>query len=183
MHVLAATSESTTSWAIGYTIGIVVVLVVVALVVPILLLARSIGNEAPKINDALTGSKFIRAVDENSPTAIGQNRPADLATPVQFNTGGVDGVPTSGDFAGNQATHTGFYAFDPFEVQLVTCERTDPAIAAAGIAYCEARALDLRLQTGLETVPQDLVERGLPPLIDRILRGGRVWGWVTPEPS
>jgi len=29
-------------------------LVVVALVVPILLLARSIGNEAPKINDALT---------------------------------------------------------------------------------------------------------------------------------
>ena len=36
------------------TIGIVIVLVVVALVVPILLLARSIGNEAPKINDALT---------------------------------------------------------------------------------------------------------------------------------
>ena len=40
MHVLAATSDSTTSWAIGYTIAIVVVLVVVALVVPILLLAR-----------------------------------------------------------------------------------------------------------------------------------------------
>jgi hypothetical protein len=44
---------STTGWVIGYTIGIVVVLVVVALVVPILLLARAIGNEAPKINDAL----------------------------------------------------------------------------------------------------------------------------------
>ena len=36
------------------TIGIIIVLVVVALVVPILMLARSIGNEAPKINDALT---------------------------------------------------------------------------------------------------------------------------------
>ncbi len=41
-------------WILGYTIGIVVVLVVVALVVPILLLATSIGDEAPKINAALT---------------------------------------------------------------------------------------------------------------------------------
>ncbi len=41
-------------WILGFTIGAVIVLVVVALVVPILLLARSIGNEAPKINDALT---------------------------------------------------------------------------------------------------------------------------------
>ena len=44
---------SNTGWAIGYTIGIVVVLVVVALVVPILVLARSIGNKAGKINAAL----------------------------------------------------------------------------------------------------------------------------------
>jgi hypothetical protein len=53
--VLAAgTATSHFGWILGYVIGIVVVLVVVALVVPILLLARSIGNEAPKINDALT---------------------------------------------------------------------------------------------------------------------------------
>ena len=51
--VLAAAGTSTTGWVIGYTIGIVIVLVVVALVVPILMLARSIGNEAPKINDQL----------------------------------------------------------------------------------------------------------------------------------
>jgi hypothetical protein len=51
-HVLAA-GTSTTGWVIGYTIGIIVVVAVVALVVPILLLARSIGEEAPKINDAL----------------------------------------------------------------------------------------------------------------------------------
>ena len=56
MHLLAATSDSTTSWAIGYTITIIVVLVVVALVVPILLLARSIGNEAKDIDDSLTES-------------------------------------------------------------------------------------------------------------------------------
>src|SRR6266700_7741267 len=50
----AGDTTSHTGWIVGYTIGIVIVLVVVALVVPILLLARSIGNEAPKINAALT---------------------------------------------------------------------------------------------------------------------------------
>ncbi len=53
-HVLAAGSTTTTGWVIGYTIGIVVVLAVVALVVPILVLAWQIGDEAPRINDALT---------------------------------------------------------------------------------------------------------------------------------
>jgi hypothetical protein len=53
-HVVLAAGPSNTGWIVGYTIGIVIVLVVVALVVPILALARSIGNEAPKINDALT---------------------------------------------------------------------------------------------------------------------------------
>ena len=62
-HALAA-GYSTTGWVVGYTIGIVIVVVVVALVVPILLLARSIGNEAPKINDALT-----EAVHNTAPLA------------------------------------------------------------------------------------------------------------------
>jgi hypothetical protein len=44
---------SLTGWAVGYTIGIVVVLVVVALVVPILVLARSIGQQALQIDDTL----------------------------------------------------------------------------------------------------------------------------------
>jgi hypothetical protein len=62
--VLAAASTSTTGWVIGYTIGGVVVLVVVALVVPILLLARSIGDEAPKINAGLA-----QAVKNTAPLA------------------------------------------------------------------------------------------------------------------
>jgi hypothetical protein len=52
-HVLAA-AGSNTGWVIGWTIGIVLAVVVVALVVTILWLAKSIGDEAPKINDALT---------------------------------------------------------------------------------------------------------------------------------
>lgn len=61
---LAAAEASYTGWWIGYTIGIVIVLVVVALVVPILLLARSIGNEAPMINEALQ-----QAVHNTAPLA------------------------------------------------------------------------------------------------------------------
>jgi hypothetical protein len=51
-HVLAA-GASSAGWVAGWVIGIVLVVAVVALVVPILLLARSIGNEAPKINSGL----------------------------------------------------------------------------------------------------------------------------------
>ncbi len=60
----ASTGTSHFGWILGYTIGIVIVLVVVALVVPILLLARSIGNEAPKINAELT-----KAVHNTAPLA------------------------------------------------------------------------------------------------------------------
>jgi hypothetical protein len=49
-----ADGYSTTGWVVGFTIGGVIAAAVVVLVVSILLLARSIGNEAPKINDALT---------------------------------------------------------------------------------------------------------------------------------
>ncbi len=50
----SASHFSSFGWILGYIIGGVVLVAVVALVLPILALARSIGNEAPKINDALT---------------------------------------------------------------------------------------------------------------------------------
>ncbi len=49
---LIATSH--TGWIVGYVIGGVVVVVVVALVVPILLLARTIGQQAARIDDGLS---------------------------------------------------------------------------------------------------------------------------------
>ena len=54
-HVVIAAAGPTSNfgWILGFTIGGVIVLVVVALVVPILLLARAIGDEAPKIDTAL----------------------------------------------------------------------------------------------------------------------------------
>jgi hypothetical protein len=60
----AASSFSSFGWILGYVIGGVVLLAVLALVIPIILLARSIGNEAPKINDSLT-----QAVHNTAPLA------------------------------------------------------------------------------------------------------------------
>jgi len=42
-----------TGWVVGWVIGIVLAVVVVALVVTILWLAKSIADEAPKINNEL----------------------------------------------------------------------------------------------------------------------------------
>jgi hypothetical protein len=66
-NVLATTAGNSTShfgWILGFTIGTVIVLVVVALVVPILMLAHSIGKEAPLINAELT-----KAVHNTAPLA------------------------------------------------------------------------------------------------------------------
>ena len=60
-NVLAA-GGSSTGWVVGWTIGIVLTVVVAALVIAILWLAKSIGDEAPKINDAL-----IEAVHNTAP--------------------------------------------------------------------------------------------------------------------
>ncbi|MGH3301090.1 MAG: hypothetical protein ACRDOK_05245 [Streptosporangiaceae bacterium] len=51
----AGTRQS--GWAAGYAIGTAVVAVVVALVSAILAYARSIGDEAPKINAALADAE------------------------------------------------------------------------------------------------------------------------------
>jgi hypothetical protein len=56
------THFSSFGWNLGFTIGIILVLVVVALVVPILVLAKSIGDEAPKIN-----AELVKAVDNTAP--------------------------------------------------------------------------------------------------------------------
>lgn len=140
---------------------------------PGLSMEDDVGNNAvARLNDPLTGSKFVRAVDEGSSTSIGNDRPVDLPAPVQFSTGGVDGVPTAGDFAGDPATRTGFFAFDPYDVQLVTCERTDPAIAIAGIGYCEGRGDCMYVGA----IPDGAIEAGTALAYGQALQGSKVYG-------
>jgi hypothetical protein len=52
--VAAADGASHFGWTLGFVIGGVLVVVVVVLVATILWLAKSIGDEAPKINAGLT---------------------------------------------------------------------------------------------------------------------------------
>ena len=56
LHLAAAVGASHFGWTLGYVIGGVLVVVVAALVGTILLLARSIGDEAPKINAGLAAA-------------------------------------------------------------------------------------------------------------------------------
>jgi len=124
------------------------------------------------LNDTLTGSVYIRAVDEASATAIGDDRPVDLAAPVQFDTGGVDAAPSGPDFSGSAAAGTGFHAFSPFEIQVLTCERTDPSIANAGITYCEMR--DDCMYVG--AVPEASVAGGTAIAYGQALQGQKRYG-------
>lgn len=135
---------------------------------------------AARLNDPLTGSTYVRVVDLASATAIGQDRPTDTAAPLRFDTGGVDGVPTAGEFIGDAAAGTGFYAFDPYAIQLLTCERTDPSIAGAGISYCEGR--DDCMYVG--AVPEAAISGGTAIAYGQALMGQKRFGalygpWVV----
>lgn len=132
------------------------------------------------LNDPVTGSTRVRAVDENSATAIGQNRPADMALPLALATGGVDAAPTAPEFIGSAAAGTGFHAFSPFNIQLLTCERTDAAIAQAGISYCELR--DDAMYVG--AVPETAIAGGTAVAYGQALMGMKRYGalygpWVV----
>jgi len=90
------------------------------------------------INDPIMGSQYINAADLHSASASGANAPAAVAafTPLQQ---GRSGTPTSNDFIGDSSKRTGFFAFDTAQAQLLTCERQDPAIVVAALAYCANR--------------------------------------------
>src|ERR1700677_2045410 len=80
----------TTDWTIGYVIGGVVVLAVVVLETAILVLAKQIGDEEPKINAALEG-----AVGNSAPLAAARADTADTVLIPQVATG-VDAVLAEG---------------------------------------------------------------------------------------
>ena len=138
------------------------------------------GNYAiSTINDPTTGSKYITATDLLSASGAGANVPAATTAWTPF-TQGRDGTPTSNDFIGDPVAHTGFYAFDPYDVQLVGCERTDPAIVVAALAYCEDRG-DCML---VGAVPQGFVESGQAIGYGQAFQAAKVYGalygpWIS----
>jgi phage tail sheath protein FI len=145
---------------------------------------KDVGNYAVNVlNDPISGSKYVNATDLNSASGVGANIPAAVATFTPL-TGGRDGIPTPTDFIGDQAAHTGFFAFDVRDVQLVGCERTDPAITTAALAYCAGRG-DCMF---VGSVPQGFVGAGQAIAYGQAFQGKKVFGalygpWiVVPDP-
>jgi phage tail sheath protein FI len=117
----------------------------------------ALGNYGPRVlNHPLSGSRFVRATDLKNASPPAVDRPATTPTFVPLEGGSDFGPPPGLAFIGDPAKHTGFYAFDPYDVQLVTCERTDEAVAEAGIAYCEGRGDAMYVGS----VPEASIESG-----------------------
>jgi phage tail sheath protein FI len=144
-----------------------------------------VSNYAPHVlNDLQTGSRFVVATDRNSAAGSGADVPVALQwTRVQP---GRDGTPTPNEFIGDAAAHTGFNAFDTYDVQLVTCERTDAPIVVAGLAYCAGRGDCMYVGA----VPQDSFTNGTEAAVKygQAFQGKKVYGalygpWIAvPDP-
>lgn len=123
-----------------------------------------------RLNDPLAGSAYLVAVDEHSASPPGSNIPA--AQPFAFLTPGTSGTLTVPAFVGDQGAKTGFYAFDPIEVDLLVCERDDPGVVAAGVAYCQDRGDCMYVGS----VPQGSVANGSAIAYGKNLQASKVYG-------
>lgn len=131
-----------------------------------------VPNYAPKLlNDTLSGSRYVTVTDLNSASTVGADVPAAATAFVRLNPG-RDGTPTSNDFIGSSANRSGFNAFDAYDVQLLTCERTDSSIVAAALAYCATRGDCMYVGS----VPEGSVEAGQALAYGQAFQARKVYG-------
>ncbi len=135
------------------------------------------------LNDSTRGSKLVRATDpRQAANRTTPDTPGHEVTLALANGG--DGTVAENDFIGDQAAHTGFFAFDPLDIQLVCTERSDPAIVNAALAYCENRG-DCMF---IGSVPEASVSGGTAIEYGAAFQGKKVYGamygpWVgVPDP-
>lgn len=134
---------------------------------------RDVNNYAPaRISDPIRGSRFILAEDENTPGTGPAQIPAATTALVPFTTKGRDGTPTANDFIGDSAQRTGFFAFDPYSIQLLGCERTDASIVTAALAYCENRGDCMYIGS----VPEGYTEARQALAYGQLFQNAKVYG-------
>lgn len=90
-----------------------------------------------RLNHAMSGSRYLVAEDLLSASSTGLDLPAERAFTAL--SGGREEAPGAADFIGDPAAHSGFHAFDTDAIQLVACERSDPALVVGALAYCARR--------------------------------------------
>ncbi|WP_432949894.1 phage tail sheath C-terminal domain-containing protein [Kribbella sp. CA-253562] len=130
------------------------------------------------LNHPVTGSRFLRLADVAAAT---RDRPKAEWTALQ---GGSDGSPKSNHFIGDEAEGTGFFAFSPYDIQLLCCERADVVISKAALAYCEKRGDAMFVGSVLEGLRgEDAVRHG--KLLQTRKSYGALYGpWIiVPDPA
>lgn len=138
---------------------------------PGLSLEPDLANYVPRVlNDPIRGSRYVIATDEGSASAPGADVPAALAYTRLAQ--GRDGAPRAADFIGNPATRTGFYAFNPFDIQLLCCERTDQDVVIEALTYC-ARREDCLF---IGSVPEGYVGAGQAVAYGGLFRRPKAYG-------
>lgn len=93
-----------------------------------------------RVNLSAGRSKYIRV--REAPLLTGNTPPLRTALPVTL-TGGLNGDPDDqGDYIGNQATQTGFFAFDTVDdINILAAPGiTLRPVILAGMTYCQNRA-------------------------------------------
>jgi hypothetical protein len=123
-----------------------------------------------RLNDPLAGSAYLLGIDQHSASAHGSNVP--VAHSFVNLTQGVNGTLTIPAFTGDQEAKTGFFAFDPIEIDLLVCERVDPAVVAAALTYSQGRG-DCMF---VGSVPQGSVADGSALAYGKNLQGSKVYG-------
>jgi hypothetical protein len=123
-----------------------------------------------RINSELNGSQYIIVDDQNATTPV-RNVPS--TQDFTRLTPGTTGTATAAHFIGSAATRTGFYAFESYDIQLLTCERTDaPAIVREALTYCARRGDCMYVGA----VPKDFVEGGQAIAYGQTFQGKNVYG-------
>jgi len=136
----------------------------------------SMESDAPNfvedvLNDEVRGSEYVTATDLESASAVGQNVPA-ATTGFEPLENGADGAATPGDLIGSEPQRTGFFAFNGIDVQLLTTERTEPAIVSAALTYAAGRGDCVFVGA----VPQGFVEAGQAIGYGKSFQGKKVYG-------
>ncbi len=97
------------------------------------------NNALTRLNHPLTGSKFILLTDLAAADADSRPKPTSGSTWLPLDSDGIDGAPLTPHFTGDQSAHTGFFAFDPYAIQLLCCERDNSDIVQQALTYCANR--------------------------------------------
>lgn len=128
----------------------------------------TVANAAARLNDELSGSKYITV------TTAGTALPAEAEKPL---AGGSDDTLPAGSTAALEARENAYIAalsgaFDTFDVQLLSCpESATAAVVGAGLTYCATRGDCLFVSH----VPDNLDASGAKGY-GGVLRGNNVYG-------